>query len=254
MLDAFISANIFAFLLVFARLGAALMLLPPFGDVFVFPRARLALALALSAVVMPIALPGLPAAPQDPITLALLLGGEIAVGLLIGTLVRILTSALHTASIIVAYQTGFGIAAAFNPSQREQGILISRFLTLLGLVLLFTTDLHRLLLAGLVESYRAVPAGMPPPVGDFAAQAVDFVAGAFATALKISAPLLILGFLFYLALGLLSRLMPSIQVLFVALPLQIGLGFWALAVMLAGVMLWYLDDFGLHAGRMFQGG
>ncbi len=254
MLAEALTAEVFAFLVVFARLGSALMLLPPFGETFVFARARLALALAISALVVPLAAPTLPSLPEAPIELAIILGGEIAVGLFIGGLARLLLSVLHTASILVAYQTGLGTATVFDPGQNQQGAIIGRFFTLLGLVLLFATDLHHALLAALIDSYRTLPPGSLPPADDFAGQAIDYISGAFVVAVQVAAPVLVLGLLFYLGLGLLGRLMPAIQVFFVALPLQIALGFWVVTASLSAMMLWYLEYFDESVTRMLRVG
>ncbi len=250
MLAEVLAAEVFAFLTVFARLGAALMLLPPFGEKLVLVRARLVLALAISALVTPLAAPVLPPTPELPIELVIVLGGEIAVGLFIGGLARLLLSALHTASILVAYQSGLGTATVFDPSQNAQGVIISRFFSMMALVLLFATDLHHALLIALIDSYRTLPPGALPVTGDFAAQAIDFIAGAFVVALQVAAPVLIIGLLFYLGLGLLGRLMPAIQVFFVALPLQIALGFSVVMAGLSAMMLWYLEYFGESIVRM----
>ncbi len=253
MLAEALAADVFAFLIVFARLGAALMLLPPFGDTFVFVRARLALALALSALVTPLAALVLPPPPETPVELVIVLGGEIAVGLFIGGLSRLLLSALHTASILVAYQTGLGAATVFDPTQNEQGVIISRFFTLMALVLLFATDLHHAIIIALIESYRTLPPGAFPAPGEFAERAIDFIAGAFVIALQVAAPVLVVGLLFYLGLGLLGRLMPAMQVFFVALPLQIALGFSVLVSGLSAMMLWYLEYFGESISRLVGG-
>ncbi len=244
MLAEALAADVFAFLIVFARLGAALMLLPPFGETFILVRARLALALALSALVTPLTALALPPPPEAPVDLVIVLGGEIAVGLFIGGLARLLLSALHTASILVAYQTGLGAATVFDPTQNEQGVIISRFFALMAVLLLFATDLHHAIIIALIDSYRTLPPGALPAAGDFAEQAIDFIAGAFVIALQVAAPLMVVGLLFYLGLGLLGRLMPAIQVFFVALPLQIALGFSVVMAGLSAMMLWYLEYFG----------
>ena len=253
MLAEFLSTNLFAFFTVFARLGAALMLLPPFGDTFVPRRTRLSLAIAVSLVVTPLAAPRLPALPAGSLELALILGSEIVVGLFIGGLARILMSGLHTASIVIAYQTGLGAATAFAPDQGEQGVMIGRFFTLTALTLLFTTDLHHMLLLALVDSYNVLPPAGLPPVGDFATMAIEFISGAFVIAVKVAAPLLVVGILFYVGIGLLSRLMPAMQVFFVALPLQMALGFWILMVGMSTIMLWYLEYFEESITGIFSG-
>ncbi len=253
MLAAPLANDLFAFLTVFARLGAALMLMPPFGDTFVFARTRLALALVLRAVVTPLAAPTLPPLPDQPIELAMILGGETAVGLFIGGLARLLLAGLHAASILIAYQTGLGAATLFDPNQNEQGVLMSRFFGLTLLVLLFATGLHHALILTLVDSYRALPPGALPPVGDFSAQAVAVIASAFVIAVKVAAPVLVVGLLFYLGLGLLGRLMPTMQVFFVALPLQIALGFWVVLLALSAMMLTYIEYFADSVTRLLGG-
>ncbi len=254
MLAEVLPANVFVFLAVFARIGAALMLLPPFGESFVFPRIRLALALVVSAVAMPIAAPSLPALPPGPLALTVILAGEVTVGLFIGGLARMLLSGLHTASMLVAYQTGLAAATIFDPTQNEQGVILSRFFSLIALVLLFATDLHHALLLALIESYRLLPPGGLPPVGDFAAQAVAFMTGAFIVALQVAAPVIVVGLMFYLGLGLVARLMPAVQVFFIALPLQVMLGFWITMVALSASMLWYFEYFEDGIATLLTGG
>ena len=80
------------------------------------------------------------------------------------------------------------------------------------------------------------------------------MSGAFVIAVKVAAPLLVIGFLFYVGIGLLARLMPAMQVFFVALPLQMVLGFWILMVGMSTMMLWYLEFFEERVTGMFPGG
>ena len=132
--------------------------------------------------------------------------------------------------------------------------MIGRFFSLVALVLLFATELHHELLLALIDSYRLLPPGGLPPVGDFAAQAIAFMSNAFVVALQISAPIMVVGLLFYLGLGLVARLMPAVQVFFVALPLQILLGFWVTLVALSSIMLWYFEYFEDGIARLLIGG
>lgn len=241
MLSELLPANFFAFFVVFARIGSALVVMPPFGEAFVFIRTRLVLALAISALATPFAASTLPALPPGPLELTILLSAEILVGLFIGGLARMLLAGLHTASMVIAYQTGLAAAMVFDPSQGQQAVVISRFFNLMALVLLFSTNLHHALLMTVIDSYRLMPPGGLPPVGDFAAQAVAFISGAFIIALQVASPIIVVGLMFYLGIGLVARLMPAVQVFFIALPLQIMLGFWITMVAMSATMLWYFD-------------
>ena len=254
MLSELIPANIFAFFVVFARIGSAMILLPPFGEAFVYIRTRLVLALAISALATPLAEPYLPAMPSGPLALTIILTAEILVGLFIGGLARILLAGLHPASMVIAYQTGLAAALVFDPTQGQQAVVIGRFFNLMALVLLFATDLHHAMLMAVIDSYHVMPPGGLPPIGDFAGQAVAFFTGSFIIALQVAAPVVVVGLLFYLGIGLIARLMPAVQVFFIALPLQIMLGFWITMVAMSATMLWYFEYIESGIGGLLSGG
>ncbi|MGD9538049.1 MAG: flagellar biosynthetic protein FliR [Alphaproteobacteria bacterium] len=243
MLAAFLQGELFGYFLVFARLGAAIMLLPGFGESFVSPRIRLLLALAVTFAVMPIVADSLPAMPEQVLGLFVLLFGEILIGLFIGTLARILLGVLQSAGALIANFTSLGAAQVLDPASATPSTLPGNFLTILALVLIFATNLHHLMLAALVDSYASFPPGSAPPLDDFAEAASQLVAQGFGLAFQLAAPLLVVTLVMQIGLGLLARLMPQMQVFFVAMPLQILLGFAIVAVTLGAAMRWYLDRF-----------
>ena len=118
MLAELLQGEIFAFFLVFARLGSALMLLPGFGEIFVSTRSRLVFAFAMTVVVTPLVAEGLPNLPAEPISLAVLILGEIIVGVFLGSLSRLLLSMLQTAGTLIAHTTNL---AAAQISIRHRG-------------------------------------------------------------------------------------------------------------------------------------
>ena len=243
MLENLLPGTLFAVRLIFARIGSAIMIMPGFGETYVAPRARLLLAIAISIVVTPVVSAGLPEAPASPIALFLLLGSEIGIGLFIGMAARVIVSALYVAGVVVAFQSSLSNAFVFDPNQAAQGSLSGTFLSIVGLLLIFVTGLHHLMLQAVVDSYALFQPGVVPPIGDFSDVMARLVAQSFVLALQISAPFVVIGMVFYLGLGLLARLMPQVQIFFVALPLQITLGFLILAVTLSASMLWFLESF-----------
>ena len=158
----------FPVLLVFARVGAALMLLPGFGDLYVPQRWRLLLAVALSLLVASVVGPSLPRLPTSPATLLALLFGEIVAGLFLGTVARLLLAALETAGQIVSLQLGLSAATVFNPAAAQQGAVTGAFLMMLGTLLVFLTDAHYLMIRAVVDSYALFTPGTTPAFGDFA--------------------------------------------------------------------------------------
>src|SRR5690606_23196438 len=143
-------------------------LLPGFGESFVAPQVRLLLALAISLVVAPVVGPAL-TVPSNG--LELLVVTEIGVGLFLGAAARLMISALQVAGNVIAFQASLAGAMALDPTSTTQNPVTSTFLSVLGLVLIFTVELHHLMLSGIVESYRLFVPGDLPPVGDFAASA-----------------------------------------------------------------------------------
>ena len=120
-------------------------------------------------------------------------------------------------------------------------MLLGNFLGLLGVTLIFLSDLHHLALAGIVRSYDLFGISDPIPVGDFTQFAIQSAAQAFRVAIQISAPFIVFGLIFYLGLGILSRLMPQLQIFMIAMPLNILGGFLLLAAMLTSLMGLYID-------------
>ena len=245
MLATLLTDQVFAFALVFVRLGAALMLLPTVGESAVPARIRLLFALSFTLVLTPLLAGRLPAPPDGALELAMVVVGEVVIGLFIGAGARIVMSALHVAGMVFSFHSGLAAAQMFDPNQSVQTSISGNFLNLLALMVIFVTDLHHLLLAGLVDSYAAFPAGSPWPAADHAEALAHLVGDTFRVGLQIAAPVLVAGFLLYLGAGLLNRLMPQMMVFFVVLPVQMVLAFGILMVSLSAALAWftsYFDD------------
>jgi flagellar biosynthetic protein FliR len=244
VLAQFLQTEAFGFFLVFARIGAGLMLLPGFGETYVSPRIRLLLALGITLAVHPLVVGDLPAMPEDALTLFLVVLAEVLVGLFLGGAGRLMLSVLQMMGMLVAHATNLSAAQIFDPTQGSQGTITGNFLGILGVVLIFAANLHHLMLGALVDSYAVFPSGTMPPVDDFAAFAVRIVGDGFALSLQLAAPLIVVALIFQVGLGVLARLMPQMHVFFIGMPLQILLGFAVFAVTLGTAMTWYLDQFG----------
>jgi flagellar biosynthetic protein FliR len=234
-----------AFMLVFARIGTMIMLLPGLGEMSVPVRVRLVTALMLAAVFMPLHRSAYSIDMSAFGSLFLLLGQEILIGAVLGLTARLTISALSVAGAVVAQQMGLGFVTAIDPTQGQQNVIVGNFLTLLGTTLIFATDLHHLVIAALNDSYRLFAPGATPLTGDIAALVTRTIASAFRVGIQLSAPFLVFGLLFNLGLGILSRLMPQMQVFFVGMPLSILLGFIILLLvvgMMMGTFTGYLGE------------
>jgi len=249
-----VSNELFGIFLLFVRIGAVLMLMPGFGEVYILGRSRLLLALALSVILAGPLGPILPGLPTGGADLLLLIIKEALLGLFIGAATRIMFAALHIAGSTIAAQSGLATASVFDPSQSTQGTLPGNFLTTTAMVLLFVTDGHHMLLRGIVGSYGHLDAGAPIPIDDMAAFITNVMQKGFDIGIQIAAPLLLVGLLTNLAMGILNRLMPTFQVFFIALPFQLLLAFVTLMLSFASGLLVFFNFLDAEYGVLTLGG
>jgi flagellar biosynthetic protein FliR len=238
----FLPALAAAFLLVFARIGTMVMLLPGLGEMSVPVRVRLTVALVLAAVLLPLHRNAYELDLRSFAPVLGMLGEELFVGAVLGLTARLTIAALQIAGNVVAQQLGLGFVTEIDPSQGQQSVIVGNFLTMLGVTLIFATDLHHLVIAALNDSYTLFRPGEVPLLGDVAAHTTRTVAAAFRIGIQLSAPFLVFGLLFNLGLGVLSRLMPQMQVFFVGLPVSILVGLLILVLVLGAMMSLFLGS------------
>lgn len=212
------------FLILFARVGAVLMLLPVFSDESVPMRIRLLIALGMTAglwgmlheQVMPFA--------RDDAKLAGIIVAELLVGLGIGMIVRIMFLAVAMAGSIISLQIGLTSAVVADASQGGSAPLLSKFVSVAAAVVCMALAVHHLWIASIIHSYTTFPVGGLPAAADFAQLALNTTTRAMGLGISLAAPLIVYGIVFNVALGLAARLAPAIQVFFVAQPLNLLLG------------------------------
>ena len=254
MFDLPTSDDVFAIVLIFVRVGAALMLMPGFSEPYIFSRSRLLFALVVSFLLAGPLAPYLPPMPSDVADLTLLIFGEALFGLFIGGATRIMFAALHVAGSTIAVQSGLATASVFDPNQSTQGTLPGNFLTTVAMVLLFVTDSHHMLLRGIIQSYAHLQTNEALPIGDMASFITRIVQKGFDIGVQMAAPLLLVGLLTNLAMGVLNRLMPTFQVFFIALPLQLLLSFATLMLSFAAGLLVFFSFLEVEYSILTQGG
>jgi len=234
----------YLYMLIFARVGTLLMLLPALGERVIPARLRLSFALLFALLLYPLLVPALPALPNGLMDVLGLLFHEIAIGLILGGILRLTLMAAQVAGAVIAFQSGLSVAQAADPTNEGvQGAVIGSFLSFLGVALIFATDLHHVALAAIVDSYEVFSPRDPLMFGDAAMLAVNSVARAFVVGVQMSAPFIVFGLVFYLGLGILARMMPQLQVFFLAMPATISVGLVLLALLLTMMMGWYLAHF-----------
>lgn len=232
------ASQVYAAGLIFARVGAIIMLLPGYGDTSVPPRIRLSFAFLMALMLMPLVARGMPV-PDAVSGVATGVIREILIGLMIGGILRMFLSSLAAAGEIISIQTTLAFAQTAAPGQAQPSTTLGAFLALLGVTLIMTTDLHHMFLSAIVKSYTLFPFTRDVPVNDAAQLAVQTVAGAFRLGLQLAAPVVVFSVIFNVAAGLVGRVMPQFQVFFVVTPLIVllGLSIFALSLGVIG-MVW----------------
>ncbi len=233
------AAQIYAGGLIFARLAALVMLIPGIGDTVVPARVRMAFAFLMTLMLLPVVAPVVPPVPGNVSDMAIAVIGQILIGLMIGGVLRMFMAALAVAGEVVSIQTTLSFAQTAAPGIAQNSTTLGTFLSLIGTVLIVTTDLHHLFLTGIVKSYALFPFGRPVPLADAGELAVRTMSDAFKMGIQLSAPVAVFALIFNVATGLVGRVMPQFQVFFVASPLIVllGLSIFALSLGLVG-MVW----------------
>ena len=252
MLSDYLSTNIYQFMLVSIRVSAALMSMPGIGGALLQARGRLWIGMSFSLVILPVVAPTLPVMPHQPAALFLLILGEIIIGLFLGAVTQALIASVDMAGTFVGFQTGMTNAFSFDAISQQQSQLLTAFLNTVALTVIFASDMHHQMLKAITQSYDVFPPGQPLMLADFSTTLAHLATHSFDMGMRMAAPVLVFGLVFQSGMGLLSRLVPQMQIYFVAMPLQLLLGLWMLMLGLPMMMAMFLEDFAAGLGPFLK--
>ena len=218
-----IVGHAFTLLLLLARIGPVFALLPGLGESSAPMPLKAGLALSLSLLLLPVIEPLAPPRPDTETVLGLMIAAEIVNGLWFGWLVRVMTSSLPAAGQFIADFAG--LSNVLQPSQDFGGqtTVVARLFEVAVPALVLSSGLYTVPLSALAGFYRLVPPGSALWAADSAALTAAAVAESFALALRLASPFVLAAIAWNTAIGLIARLVPKLQIYFVALPGQIGL-------------------------------
>jgi len=225
------------FLLILLRVSALLVIAPIFGHRFFLARAKVGLAFMVSLILHPlIVVQGLQI-PEGLFPYALAMMREIGMGVAMGFVVLLLFIGIQFAGQLAGLQMGFGIVNVIDPQSNEQVSIIGQFLNILAVLIVLATNGHHLILRGLAASFEAVPLSGVKMKGEIGQKLIELSADIFVLAVQISAPVMISLFLISVALGILARTVPQMNVFIVGFPVQLAVG---MAVLFATLPLFYV--------------
>jgi flagellar biosynthetic protein FliR len=230
----------FAFLLILCRCGAAIMLLPGLAEDGVPVLLRMGLTLGMTVLLLPGLAGSLPGSPGDLPHLAGLLCNELFAGGFLGWLARLMALALPAAGQIISMSTGMSSVLQPDANFGAQTAGIGRLFGMAAPALLLASGAYRMPLDALAGSYAVWPAGGAPAGGDVMELVVRGVGAHFALALRLASPFLLVALIWQMGLGLMSRLVPQLQIYFAALPGQVLGGLLLLGVLAGPLALAWL--------------
>lgn len=197
-----------------------------------FPiQTRIGLGIAITVLVAP----GLPSFPeQDPLSWAgiLILTQQLLIGITIGFVLRIIFTGVELAGEMIGMTMGLGFATFFDPQSKGRSSSISQFLSFLTLLLFVTSDLHLLLIDSLVESFHSLPIGVASLDKNSFQQLAYFGGRAFSIGIQLSLPIITALSITNMALGVLTRAAPQLNLFAIGFPLTLLTGYLMLNLML----------------------
>lgn len=229
------SAQLYAWIAAFmwplARILGLVSVAPLFGNIGIPARVKLGLGIMLALVIAP----GLPAVPApDPMSLdgVLVLAREAMIGLAMGFAMRIVLAAVELAGEVMGMTMGLGFATFYDPQTRANTSAIGQLLALLTLLIFIATNLHLVLLAALADSFASMPIAPTPPGTGMFRQLTAWAGSIFSSGLQLALPVVAALLVTNLALGILTRAAPQLNLFGIGFPITIGAGFLMLALVL----------------------
>lgn len=248
-----LSGHVFSFMLIFTRIGAIFMGMPGIGDAFMPAHQRLQIALLISFILLPLLGPTLPPMPEHVPQLVQLMLFEFATGAFIGLTMRLILGALEVAGMLISVQIGLSNAMIFNPAMATQGSLTGAMMSMLGILFVFESGLLDMIMKGLAQSYVVFVPGAPLPIGDMTEFFTKTVTVSIEVALRMIAPFMVLGIVFQILAGVMVKMVPQMQIFFVAVPLQIIMGMVVFSLTLGSIMLIWANTFERTLAKLFGG-
>jgi flagellar biosynthetic protein FliR len=223
------------YFLIFVRVASILWLIPLFAVRNVSTYFKVAFSLVVTFLLMEVVPP--PSVPIDePYLFLLVVGREALLGMTIGFSIRVLFAGIQAAGEMVSIQTGFSFARIMDPFSGNQVGILDQFQYLLALMVFFSVDGHHLIIRGLADSYRQLPLGTPGVSKGLIDYIITSTGSIFSLGLKIGAPVIVALLLIELSLGLLSRMMPQMNIFVEGLPVKVFLALTILSLSLSFIV------------------
>lgn len=228
--------------LIFLRISLLMMLLPVLGHKMVPATVKAGFVGLLTLLLYPVVSKHVPVIEADVVRFSFLAIQEMILAAALGLLAQLVFTAAQFAGQMMSMQMGMAMANIFDPATSSQSAIIAQFVGILAILMWLASGAHHMFILTLIDSFSILPPGSSWSFHGWAA-ITDAAAAMFVLSIKLMAPVLLLLFFVYVALGLIARAVPQIQVFFVSFPLSVGLGLLILGLSLPAFMSLMHDGF-----------
>ncbi len=240
-----------SFLLTLMRVSLVVFLMPFYGGDSIPVPVKAALCLVLSMALWPHL--SFPAGyfPAHPLGIAALLLGELILGMTLGMCVHFIFAGIQTGGEILGFQMGFTMVSLVDPLSGARMSITSHLLYMVSLLTFLVLDGHLHLLRALAESFTLLPPGGLTMRGPLVDTILSLSGGMFVLAVKIAAPVMAAIFMVELALALMARAAPQMNLLTLGFPIKIAVGFFFIGLLFT-VLALRMEDTIIELGPMFS--
>ena len=244
--------DLIPFALVLARVAGLFAAIPLFGSRIVPARVKAPLIFSLALLIFPMVRPAAVPAAGDSISLMLLVIKETLIGLTLSLLSQFIFAAVEFCGQLVGTQMGIAMAALFDPTTQNNVPTMAMFQGVLATMVFLALGVHHFFITGIVESYQIIPLGAWHTSGGLLKFLIDTSSGIFIISIKLAAPVAVALLATSVALGIVARSFPAMNVFMVSMPLNIGIGFLILGISLPVFVRVLQGAFGGVVGQMRQ--
>lgn len=238
------------FSLVVGRMAGLFAAIPLFGSKSVPVRVKAAVIMVMALLLYPVIRTQLPPLPSDSISLSLLVIRETLIGLTIGIISQAIFAAVEFCGQIVGMQMGISMASLFDPNTQANVPTVALLQGILAMLLFLSLGVHHIFIRAIVESYRVIPVGAWHMSGGLMQFIITTTGAIFILAIKLSAPIMVALLATSVALGIMARSFPQMNIFMVSMPLNIGIGFLALGLSLLTFLRTLEKSFGGIDGQI----
>lgn len=211
-------------LLILMRVAPIIFMMPVFHSRNIPARVKAGLTLIISLALLPTVKIETGLFPSEPLSFGFFAFSEVMIGFLLGFSVRLIFAGLQMAGEIAAFQMGFGMARVMDPQSGSESTVVTEFYYLIGLLLFLAVDGHHWFFKALSQSFHLLAPGEFQPREGLVQHFFHLSGRMFVLAIKIAAPILAIMILVQIALGIIARMIPQVNLLMSSFPLTIGLG------------------------------